>query len=71
MTTLVLSILNGSSSVLHTKRTAIKDWMSLNFVNIPSSILELASLSHLIKLMDNVVTALASTFSLDLLHSFI
>ena len=71
MTTLVLSILNGSSSFLHTKRTAMKDWMSLNFVKIPSSILELASPSHLIKLMDNVVTALASTFSLDLLHSFI
>ena len=35
MTTLVLSILNGSSSVLYTKRTAMKDWMSLNFVNIP------------------------------------
>ena len=31
MTTLVLSILNGSSSFLHTIRTTIKAWMSLNF----------------------------------------
>ena len=36
MTTLVLSILNGSSSFLHTIRTTIKAWMSLNFVKIPS-----------------------------------
>ena len=28
MTTLVLSILNGSSSFLHTIRTTIKAWMS-------------------------------------------
>ena len=44
VTTLVLSILNGSSSFLHTIRTTIKAWMSLNFVKIPSHILELASL---------------------------
>ena len=62
MTTLVLSILNGSSSFLHTIRTTIKAWMSLNFVKIPSHILELAPLGHLKKLMDNVVTTLASTF---------
>ena len=49
----------------------MKDWMCLNFVKIPSPILELASLEHLIKLMDNDVTALAATFLLDLLHSFI
>ena len=47
MTTLVLSILNGSSSFLHTKRTTIKAWMSLNFVKILSPILELAALEHL------------------------
>ena len=47
MTTLVLSILNGSSSFLHTIRTTIKAWMSLNYVKIPSHILELASFEHL------------------------
>ena len=47
MTTLVLSILNGSSSFLHTIRTTIKAWMSLNFVKIPSHILELAPLDNL------------------------
>ena len=48
-TTLVLSILNGSSSFVHTIRTSIKAWMSLNFVKIPSHvfILELAPLKHL------------------------
>ena len=34
-TTLVLSILHGSSSFLHSIRTTIKAWMSLNFVKIP------------------------------------
>ena len=62
MTTLVPSILNGSSSFFHTIRTTIKAWLSLNFVKIPSPILELAPLEHLKKMMDNVVTALASTF---------
>ena len=47
MTTLVLSILNGDSSFLHTIRTTIKAWMSFNFVKIPSPILELARLEHL------------------------
>ena len=47
MTTLVLSILNGSSSFLHTIRTTIKALMSLNLVKIPSPILELAPLEHL------------------------
>ena len=47
MTTLVLSILNGFSSFLHTIRTAIKVWMSLNFIKTPSPILELAPLGHL------------------------
>ena len=46
MTTLVLSILNGSSLFLHTIWTTIKDWMSLNFVKISSPILELAPLEH-------------------------
>ena len=35
MTTLMLSILNGSSSFLQTRRTSIKAWMSLNFGKIP------------------------------------
>ena len=49
MTNLVLSILNGSSSFLHTGRTTIKAWISLNFVKITSHILELAPLEHLKK----------------------
>ena len=49
MTILVLSILNGSSSFLHTIRTTIKAWMSFSFVKIPSHnfILELTPLEHL------------------------
>ena len=47
MTTLVLSILNGSASFLQTIRTTIKAWISLNFVKIPLPILELAPLEHL------------------------
>ena len=47
MTTLVLSILNGSSSFLQTIRTTIKAWMGLNFIKILSPILELAPLEHL------------------------
>ena len=47
MTSLVLSVLNGSSSILPTIRTTVKAWMSLNFVKIPSLILELAPLGHL------------------------
>ena len=47
MTSLVLSILNGSSSFLHTIRTTIKAWMSLNFVKITSPVLELVPLEHL------------------------
>ena len=35
VTTLVLLILNGSSSFLHTIRTTIKAWMNLNFGKIP------------------------------------
>ena len=36
--------------------------MSLNFVKIPSHILELAPLEHLKKLMNSVVTTLAHSF---------
>ena len=47
VTTLVLSILNGSSSFLYTIRSTIKAWMRLNFVKIPSPILELSPFGHL------------------------
>ena len=47
VTTLVLSILNGSSLFLQLRRATIKAWKSLNFVKSPSPILELASLEHL------------------------
>ena len=46
MITLVLSILNGSSSFLHTIRTTIKAWMSLYFDKIPILTLELAALER-------------------------
>ena len=46
MTTLVLSILNGSSSFLHTIRTTFKAWMSLNFGKIPCLTSELAALER-------------------------
>ena len=62
MNTLVFLILNGSSSFLQIRRTTIKAWMSSNFFNIPSPIMELAPLEHLKKLMDHTVTTLASTF---------
>ena len=47
MTTLVLSILNGSSSFLETKRTTIKAQMSLNFDKISSLTSELSALECL------------------------
>ena len=47
MTTLVLSILNRSYSFLQIRRTTIKARMSLNFVKIPSLIMEIAALEHL------------------------
>ena len=47
MTSLVLSILNGSYSYLQIRTTTIKAWISLNFVKIPSPIMELAALEHL------------------------
>ena len=46
MTTLVLSILNGSSSFLHTIWITFKAWMSLNFGKILSLTLALAALEH-------------------------
>ena len=46
MTTLVLSILNGSSSYLHTLRTTIKARMNFNFGKIPSLTSELAALER-------------------------
>ena len=47
MTTLVLSILNRSSSFMHTIRTTIEAWISLNFVKTPAPILELVPLVHI------------------------
>ena len=47
VTTLVLSTLNGSSSFLQIIRTTIEAWMSLNFIKIPSPILELTPLDIL------------------------
>ena len=46
VTTLVLSIFNGSSSFLQTIRTTTKAWMSLNFGKIPLLTLELAALER-------------------------
>ena len=46
VTTLVLSILNGSSSFFHTIRTSIKPWMSLNFGKFPLLTLELTALER-------------------------
>ena len=47
VTTLVLSILNGSSSFLQVTRSAIKAWVGLNFSKIPSLTSELAALEGL------------------------
>ena len=47
VTSLVLSNLNRSYAFLQIRRATIKAQMSLNFVNIPSSIKELAALDHL------------------------
>ena len=47
MTTLVPSFSNGSSSFLQVKRSAIKAWMGLNFLNITSLTSELAALERL------------------------
>ena len=63
VTTLVLSILNGSS-FLHTI-----SWDELNFFKIISPIVELPPLEHLTKLMNNVVATLAPSFFIGFLHS--
>ena len=55
LTTLEPSFLIGSSATspfkprmyMKTRRTTIKAWMNLNFVKIPSPIMELAPLEHL------------------------
>ena len=46
MTTLVLSIMNGSSPFLHTIRTTVKAWINLNFGKIPLLTSELAALER-------------------------
>ena len=46
MTTLVLLILNGSSSFLHIIRTTIEAWVSLNFGKIALLTSELAALER-------------------------
>ena len=61
MTSPVLSIVNGFSSYLQIRRTTIEAWISLNFVKIPSLIMELAVLEHLENGF-NVVTTLTPLF---------
>ena len=61
MTTLVLSILNGSSSFLQITRPILKARVSLNLGKISSLTSELAPLERQ-KLMNNVVTTLARSF---------
>ena len=46
MTTLVPSVLDGSSSFLQISRPTIKAWMGLNFGKIPSLTSELAALER-------------------------
>ena len=46
MTTLVLSILNGSYLFLQVTRSTIKAWMGSNFGKIQSLTLELAALER-------------------------
>ena len=46
VTTLVLSILIGSSLFLQIIRTIIKAWMRLNFIKVSSPIMKLAPLEH-------------------------
>ena len=57
MTTLVPSLLDGSSSPLQITRPTMKAQMSLNFSKIPSLTSEASE-----KLMNNVVTTLAPSF---------
>ena len=46
VTTLVLSILIGSSLFLQIIRTIIKAWMRLNFIKVSSPIMKIAPLEH-------------------------
>ena len=46
MTTLVPSVLDGSSSFLQISRPTIKAWMGLNFGKIPSLTSELAAIER-------------------------
>ena len=47
MTILDTLFLNGSSSVFKATRVTIKDWISLNFGQIPSTTIELTALEFL------------------------
>ena len=47
MTSLVLSILNESSSYWQIRRTIIKTWISLNLVKIPLPVMDLDADEHL------------------------
>ena len=47
MTSLVFLILNGSSLYLQIRRTTIEAGMRLNFIKIPSPIMELAAIEDL------------------------
>ena len=65
VTTVAPSFLIGSSSCLQTTRTLIKSRMGSKLGRIRSGTYELAALELsmiIIKLMDNVVTTLASSF---------
>ena len=61
MSTLMLSVLNGSPSFLQVTRTIIKACMSLNFNQIRSTTTELAAPERL-KNKYNVVSTLAPSF---------
>ena len=58
MTTLVLSIFNGSSSFLQIRKTTLKSCMSLSIVKMSFSIMELSALEHL----KTCVTTLVPSF---------
>ena len=47
VTSLLLSILNRSSSYLQIRRTTVEAWMSLNFVKFSTPFMEFAVLEHL------------------------
>ena len=69
MSSLVLSVLDESSSFLQVTRTTIKACMSLSFCQIPSATIELAALERL-KNECIILRALEQLhFRLDLIHS--